>query len=100
MQVHPHPGGLRDQLNLDHTNPTLETLPDPSTDTPASSARTVTSLERSAFDIIDSLLQLILGGQRGRIVIFKSLGPGFAGVHHSGFEMHRTDANSRMVGST
>ena len=24
MQVHPHPGGLRDQLNLDHTNPILE----------------------------------------------------------------------------
>ena len=24
VQVHPHPGGLRDQLNLDHTNPTLK----------------------------------------------------------------------------
>jgi hypothetical protein len=24
MQVHPHPGGLRDQLNTNHTNPTLK----------------------------------------------------------------------------
>jgi hypothetical protein len=24
MQVYPHPGGLRDQLNPDHTNPTLK----------------------------------------------------------------------------
>ncbi|CAM3848654.1 hypothetical protein MYFR107205_28645 [Mycolicibacterium frederiksbergense] len=23
--MHPHPGGLQHQLNLDHTNPTLET---------------------------------------------------------------------------
>jgi hypothetical protein len=27
LQMHPHPGGLRHQLNLDQTNPTLKPMP-------------------------------------------------------------------------